>query len=271
MAIYMDGRIKGHRPIPTFERLDAMVDILGSTKATLFPLLESRAGTGFDALRAWKSGRFLNPRDEAGGATLHSEFSPYYHVGGVYSYYLAAGGNQNLGGEDSTDFEFASNAAFSVGIWIWPIDITTVTLLSKYDVNVQREWRLQLDGSSKIELESFDETNNQDRTGASDTAVTADQWSSIVVTTNGDDSDASMNFYLNGAADGSGNTESGAAYASQPATSAAMIVGATLNTTPALTNLFTGRVALPFVTGKELTANDVASLHAIGQELLGLA
>ena len=266
------SRFYTESPFPVFQYLDDIVDILGGTKMTFFPFLIHENGNGAIPIRAYKSAHFLNPHDETGSArTLQSEFMPYRHVGGVHSYQLHASDSGNLRGADSTDHEFPSNAAFSVGLWIYPIDITTVTLMAKYDINVQREWRLQLDSSSKIELESFDETNNQDRTGASDTAVTANQWSFVVATTDGADADASMTFYLNGVVDGTGNTESGAAYASQPGTSAALVIGATHNTTPAVTNLYTGRVALPFVTGTELTAANVASLFVIGQELLGLA
>ena len=260
-------------PIPTFRLLDDIIAILGSTKATLFPLLESRNGNGNAPLRAYKSDHFLNPQNETGSAIgLEIEFMPYRHVGGVHSYFLNASDQSHLRSNDSTDYEFPSNTAFSVGLWIFPSpDITTVTLMAKYDVNVQREWRLGLDSSSKIELESFDETNNHSRIGASDTAVTANEWSFVVATTNGADADASQTFYLNGAVDGSGNTESDAAYASQPGTTAALAIGANHSTTPALERQMTGRVALPFITGTELTAANVASLYDIGQELLGLA
>ena len=257
--------------IRTYDFLDQIVAVLGTTKMTFFPFFMHEAGNGATPIRAHNSVHFLNPHDETGSARiLQSEHLPYRHPGGIYSYNFNASDDLNLRGDDHADYEFPGNTPYSVGCWIYPRDITTVTLVGKYDINVQREWRLQLDGTSHVELESFDETNNQSRIGAGDTAVIADQWSFVVATFDGADADASMSFFLNGAADGSGNTESGAAYASQPGTTAALTVGATHNTTPVVVNQFTGRVALPFVTGIELSATQVAELDRLGRILLGL-
>ena len=266
--------VPSRAPVNTFDLLDQFIAILGATKPTLFPFLETVGGgtAGNCSIESYKGAtHFVQAVDEVPNAiTLEGEFSPYIHAGGVGSYALDAGGSQYLQGEDSTDYEFAAGADFSVGIFILPTDITTVALLAKYDVNVQREWKLGLDGSSKIELESYDESNDQSRIGAGDTAVTINQWSFICATTDGADSDASQTFYLNGVADGSGNTESGAAYASQPGTTSKLAIGACHNTTPAVTELFSGRIALPFSTGKVLTAANVAAINGIGWQLLGL-
>ena len=267
--------VPGRAPVNTFDLLDQFMAILGATKPTLFPFLETVGGgtAGNASIESYKGAtHFVQAVDEVPNAiTLEGEFSPYIHVGGVGSYSLDAGGSQYLQGEDSTDYEFAANAAFSVGAFILPTDITSVAVLAKYDVNVQREWKFGLQSASKIELESFDETNDHSRIGAGDTAVTINQWSFICATTDGSDSDAAQSFYLNGVADGSGNTESNAAYASQPGTSAKLAIGAAHNTTPAVTEIFSGRIALPFITGKELTAADVAAINGLGQRLLGLA
>lgn len=262
-------------PIKTFDLLDQFVAILGSTKPTLFPFLETVGGgtAGWCNIENYKGAtHFVQATDEAANAiTLQAEFSPYIHVGGVGSYAFDAGGSQYLQGEDSTDYEFATAADFSVGAFILPTDITSVAVLAKYDVNVQREWKLGLDGNSKLELESYDEGNNQDRIGASDTAVVVNTWTFICATTDGADSNASMSFYLNGVADGSGNTASDGAYTNQPATTAKLAIGACHNTTPVVTELFSGRIALPFITGKVLTAANVAALKGLGGRLLGLA
>ncbi len=257
--------------IRTFDLLDQIVAILGTTKMTFFPFLLHENGNGVTPIRAYNSLHFLNPHDESGVArTLQTEHMPYRHPGGVHSYNFNVGDSLNLRGDDHADYEFPANAAFSVGCWILPRDITTVTLMGKYDINTQREWRLQLDATSNLELESFDETNNESRIGAGDTAIVADEWSFVVATTDGADADASMSFFLNGAGDGSGNTESDAAYADQPGTTASLIIGATHTTTPAVTNLFTGRIALPFITGTELSATQVSELDRLGRRLLGL-
>lgn len=249
--------------INTFTQLNRIVTILGSTRVFFWPFLES---SGAVITSYQNENHRLTATD--GGA---NGFHPHTHPGGVDSYLFTTADDMHLLGTDAANASFAANIAYSIGAWILPEDITTVTILSKYDVNVQREYRLGLDGSSMIELESYDETNNQSRIGASDTAVPADEWSFVVATFDGADADASMSFYVNGVADGSGNTASDAAYASQPGTTSEIVIGANMNTSPAVEREFQGRIALPFITGVELTAANVAALHGIGQILLGLA
>jgi len=264
----------GSKAIKTFDLLDQFIEVLGPTKPTLFPFLETVGGgtAGNTSIENYKRAtHFVQAVDEVPNAiTLESEFSPYIHVGGVGSYAFDAGGSQYLQGEDSTDYEFASGADFSVGAFILPTDITTVAVLAKYDVNLQREWKLGLDGSSKVEFESFDEGNDQSRICTGDTAATVNQWSFLCATTDGADTATAQKVYLNGVVDKTTNTESGAAYASQPGTNAKLAIGAAHATTPALTELFSGRIALPFICGKELSAANVATLYGIGKTLLGL-
>ena len=92
------------------------------------------------------------------------------------------------------------------------------------------------DGDSKREPagRNATEVSHCTRIGASDTAVTADQWSFVVVTTDNNDANASMTFYLNAAADGTGNSLTGT-YNDSPDTTSAFTIGATLNTAPAVT------------------------------------
>lgn len=263
----------GSKALKTFSLLDQIVTTLGSTKSTFFPFLESTGGSLVEnPIRSYKNNQHdLLSRDEAGVVTLEAQFSPYMHSGGVHSYDFDSASNQYLFGSADTDTGFPSNADFSVGAWIYPRDITSVTVLSKYDVANKREWRMQLDGSSKVSLEVLDETegDNGTRIGASDTAVVTDVWSFVVVTTDNNDDNAAMIFYINGAADGSGNSLTGT-YNDSPDSSGELTIGATLNTAPAVNAVFEGRIALPFVCGKELTAANVSTLYGLGQRLLGL-
>lgn len=248
--------------VPTFKYLDQIVTVLGSTKTFLWPFLEA---TGTLITTYKNENHRLTATD--GGA---NGFHPFKHAGEIHSYLFTTSDDQHLLGADDANASFGSNAAMSVGAWILPEDITTVTILSKYDVNAQREYRLGLDGTSKIELEAYDETNDQDRTGASDTAVTADQWSFVCVTFDGADADTGMTFYLNGAADGTGNTESGAGWASLQDTTSEIVIGANMTTSPAVEREFQGRIALPFICGQELSAANVNTIYGLGQKLLGV-
>lgn len=257
----------------TFTQLDRIIAILGSTKTTLFPFFESVGGSlEQEGIRSYKeNAHTLISRDEAAVKTLEAEFSPYMHVGGVHSYDFDPSGNKYLVGTDDANVGFPTNADFSVGAWILPRDIATVTILAKYDVANQREWRMEISAGNKLSLEVLDETegDNGTRIGAGSTSITADQWSFVVVTTDNNDDNAAQIFYLNGAADGSGNSLTGT-YNDSPDTDALLSVGATLNTTPAVTNLFDGRIALPFICGKELTAANILEIYNIGKVLLGV-
>ncbi len=249
-------------PVQTFKLLDQMVAVLGSTKVFFWPFLEATGAL----VTTYKNENHRLTATDAGADGFH----PFKHPGGIHSYLFTTGDDQHLLGTDAVNASFASNAAYSIGAWILPEDITTTTIISKYDVNAQREYRLGIDGSNKIELESYDEANNADRTGASTTSVTADQWSFVVATFDGADADASMTFYLNGAADGTGNTQTGS-YANQPGTTSEIVIGANMTTSPTVEQEFQGRIALPFITGVELTAANITTLDGIGNTLLGIA
>ena len=264
----------GSTRIKTFDLLDQIVTVLGSTKTTFFPFLESVGGTlEQEGIRSYKENQHtLISRDEAAVRSLEAEFSPYLHVGGVHSYDIDGSGSKFLTGTDDANTGFPSNADFSCGAFIYPRDVTTVTIMGKYDVNDQREWRMEINGSKKLTLEVLDETevSNGTRIGSGDTDIAIDVWSFVVITTNNNDDNASMSFFVDAAADGTGNTES-STYNDSPDTTSEFTIGATLNTTPAVTNLFSGRIALPFVCGKVLTAANITTIYNIGRILLGIA
>lgn len=252
----------GRKEIKTFALLDQFVTVLGSTKVFFWPFFEATGAI----VTTYKNENHRLTATDAGADGFH----PFKHPGGIHSYLFTTGDDQHLLGTDAANASFASNAAYSIGAWILPETIATTTIISKYDVNVQREYRFGIDGSNKIELEAYDETNNSARAGASDTSLTADQWSFVAVTFDGADADASMTFYLNGAADGTGNTDAGA-FANQPGTTSEIVIGANMNTSPTVEREFQGRIALPFITGVELTAANITTLDGIGDTLLGLA
>lgn len=256
---------------PTYKLLDDIITILGNTKTVFWPFIESVSGIGVSGLVSYRgTDTWMTSGDEAGEVALQTEFSPYRHAGGVYSYNFNASGNHILKGQDNAALSFPANAACSFGVWILPKDITTVTLMAKYIADGAQEYKLGLDASSKLELEVFDEGAGASRIGASDTAVATDKWSFVCVTFDGADADASMTFYINGVADGTGNTETGS-FDNMDDTAATLNVAAHYSTGTTPADEFSGRLSMPFTCGKELSANNVAELHDIGNTLLGLA
>ncbi len=264
----------GGGAVPTFEKIDEMLAIFGTNKTAFWPFLNSTIGSG--SFGIWTYGEeltktWLVARDQSANRNLRDEFEPYMHVGGIHSYAITQGAQTYLSGQDESNLGFPSNENFSCGAWILPRDNTDVTIMGKWDNNNQREWRLILDGNKKISLQTYDESNNQSRVSAADTEMPLSAWQFVVATTDNNDSDLSHTAYLNAVADGSGNTASDASFANSPDTSSLFCIGATLNTAPAVSLVFEGRIALPFVCGKELSASEVSDLYTISKTLIGLA
>lgn len=254
----------------TFEDLDAILAILGSTKTTFWPFLESRG----QIVRSYREAEHnLTPSDEAAARNLEDEFEPFKHPSGIFSYYNVAGANNHLRGVDHADFSFGDGSTdepFSVGIWLLLRGTVTATGLSKHRVEAvtQQEWRLSLLPSGVIESVIFDESANAGWVARSATAMSREAWNFIVATYDGNESSPGIQVYANGLPDLDTLVESGSYVAMENGTTP-LLVGA-LNITTNPTQEVDGRLALPFICGKELSASEVSQLYTIGKRLLGL-
>lgn len=248
-----------------FPLLDAMMDILGTTKATLWPIFES---TG-NVIRSFRgAAHYFTMTD--GGA---QGFYPFRHVGGINSLHFLKTDDMHGAGEDHADFEFGDgtvDVAFSMGAWVWQdVQGAEAAILAKFDVaGTLREWKFAVNASNKPELTLYDESADTTEVGAADTALTLNRWHFVVITYDGDEADPDVNFYLDGAADGEGTTETGA-YVAMEATATPLMLGAA-DDTAAPTIEFNGRIALPFICGKELTAVEVNRLYGLSRTLMGV-
>lgn len=267
----LDGRARLGKPVRrgTFALLDELRTLLGTTDSTFWPFLES-VGTLVNEHQVHN--KDILSRDQLAARNLQDEFSPYQHEGGVFSYYLDATGNQYLRAPSSSPFSFddgGQNDPMSMGMWIFPLDITAVTLISKYTATV-REYRWYLDGSSKPTLELYDESEDATQIGSADTAVTLGTWTCLAVTYDGEAEEGpEVLHYRNGVVDGNGATTESGSYVGMEDTASKMVIGMDgALTSPS--NLFNGRVALPWITKKELSGNEVGQIYQIGRELLGV-
>jgi hypothetical protein len=269
-------------PIPTLKYLDDILTILGSTNTFFWPFLEA---TGIAVQSYGEEDMPVVPGEAGADVELNDPvtgWAPFKHVGGVHSYHFEGGDDQHLYGADAAKLSFngTTDAAFSIGCWFYT-EGATGTLIAKYDVaGTDREWRLHLLSGPDLGLEVFEEGIDDSETAQATTALSTRQWYFGVVTYGGAGGDggggsaktaaADMVIYIDGAAVAATTSEVGAAYADMDAGSAVVMIGATDdNAAPA--NEFTGRIALPFITGKELTPADVRGLYSLGQTLLGLA
>lgn len=259
-----------HPPQPTtFTLLDEIVAILGSTKTTFWPFLET-TGT---VLSSYKES--VHPVTQVDGGV--QGFYPRRHRGGVHSLYFNDADSQMLLGEDHADFEFgdaALDAPFSVGAWVYPTDDTGHVIMGKYQEGVPeaREWQLQIIAATNVyRMCICDESADGFEEGDGTTALAMNEWAFIVAAYDGDEADPEMFMYLNGAVDSDGTTtETGVYTAMEPLAGHLSIGARTLNAALTAHAEFEGRIALPFVCGKQLSAIEVRNLYGLGARLLGI-
>jgi hypothetical protein len=252
--------------------LDQMLTILGSTKTSFWPLVES---TGTIVRTYGESAHIFTMTD--GGV---AGFIPVQHAGFIQSYHFDKTDAMHGAGEDHADFSFdgGTDAAFSVGAWVnRDVAGAEQAILAKYDaVGNLREWKFTIDGSNKIALELYDEDLDDTVTSTGDTSLTLNKWQLVIATYGGEGGTPgkvgmTMPLYLDGVAesetiaDGGGNV-----YQDMEDTATPLMLGAA-DDTGGPTIEFDGRIALPFLCGKKLTAANVATLYSLGQKLLGLA
>ncbi|KKL27395.1 hypothetical protein LCGC14_2385580 [marine sediment metagenome] len=280
MAIYVNGRDQ-ERHYDPFEDLDAILTLLGTTNTFFWPFLES---TGIDVqsygeedapLISGEAGTNVELNDPATG------WAPFKHLGGVHSYHFEGADDQHLHGGDAAKLSFngTTDAAFSVGCFFYA-EAATGTLISKYDAaGTAREWRLHLLAGPDLGLELFQDIILDSETAQTTTALSLRQWYSGVITYGGAGGDGGggaekqaandMIIYIDGVAVTATVSEVGGAYVDMVGGATGVMIGANDdNAAPA--NEFTGRMGLPILCGKQMSAVNVAEYHARGKRLLGL-
>jgi len=254
MAVYNRG-LEG--------KLNDILTILGTTKASLWPFWEP-TGVLVTGIGAGD----LIPSETAGAAeALEDDFAPLLLPCGLYSYHFHPTGDHHFAGIDHANYSFAA-AAFSVGAWIRPNTVVSNTIMAKYSATV-REWRFWIDGDGKLDLELYDESQDDTEIAVSDAALTAGQMQFVVATFDGVDATPGMYLYVNGAAVNDGSSVEEGAFASMEDTATPLTIGCSgVTATPA--NEFHGRISLPFITGKALTAAEVSDLYGLSAPMVGL-
>ncbi len=253
----------------TFEILSKIVEILGTTTTTFFPGLES-IGTIVPGIGG--VGRNLTPSDESTAIALEAEFVPQQHTMGVYSYYINSGAENHLAGTDNNAYSFGNGTVdtpFSMGLWAFSNDIGTArSLIAKYDLLVE-EYDLRVTDAGLVQLELHDASGSGSETATSTTALTVGRWYSVIVTYDGTETAPVVNIYINGLSDNDGSTVESGTYVAMENSATPLLVGARDLTATPLQG-WDGRLALPFITGQELTATEVSTIHNLGNQLLGL-
>ena len=99
--------------------------------------------------------------------------------------------------------------------------------------------------------------------------MTAQQWTFIVVTYDGTEAAPVIAMYQNGTADATVATTETGAYVDMEDGATPVLVGAA-GTTGAPVSEFNGRITMPFLCGKQLSAAEVGDLYRLTRALVGV-
>lgn len=251
----------------TIRNLSRITTLLGTTKPSLWPFWE-RTGVLVTGLSVGD----LIPSETAGAAeALEDDFAPIVHVGGVCSYHFHPTGDHHLAGIDHANYTFGDgsvDAPFSVGAFILPNAIVTNVIMGKYNsAGNLEEWRFFIDSAGLLSLELHDASASATEIAVSSAALTIGQPAVVVATYDGGETAPVVNLYVNGTLANDGTTVESGAYVAMEDTAAPLTIGCSgVTATPVAE--FHGRIALPFITGKALSAAEVAELTSIYRELL---
>ena len=257
------------RTFPTDGYLEAILDILGTTKPSLWPFWE-RTGILVTGIGVGD----LVPAETSGTAeALEDDFSPLLLPSGLYSYHFHPTGDHHLAGIDHNNYSFgdgSADAAFSVGAWIRPNAIATNVIMGKYNSGANKEeWRFFIDSNGDLSLELHDASASATEIAVSADPIVAGRMQFVVATYDGTAATPDVHLYVNGVDDNpTGATTEAETYTAMENTDAPLTIGCSgVTATPVAE--FHGRIALPFITGKELTADEVLELYTMTRVMVG--
>jgi len=243
--------------------------ILGTTKASLWPFLEGSGGL----ISGLSVGDLTSAETGGAAEALEDDFAPFKHAGGVHSYHFHPTGDHHLAGIDHANYSFgdgANDSPFSVGCAILPNAIVSNVMLAKYDsAGNAEEWRFWIDAAGLLSLELHDANVSTSEIAASTAALVIGEQCFVVASYDGTETAPVVNLYKNGVLVNDGTTVETGAYVAMEAGAAPLTVGCG-GVTAVPTTEFHGRIALPFVTGKALSAAEVLQLFDLYRLLLGV-
>jgi hypothetical protein len=253
----------------TFKALSTIMSILGTTAPSLWPCLERTGGL----VSGLSVGDLVSAETGGVAEALEDDFAPVEHAGKVHSYHFHPTGDHHLAGIDHANFSFGdglNDSPFSVGAWILPNAIASNVIIAKYDAagNLE-EWRFWIGATGLLTFELHDASVPASEVAASASALVLGQQHFVCATYDGGETAPVVNLYVDGTLVNDGTTVETGAYVAMEATATPLTVGCD-GVTALPTNEFHGRIALPFVTGKALTAAEVRQLFDLYRLLLGV-
>jgi hypothetical protein len=212
------------------------------------------------------------PHETAGAAeALEDDFCPMLLPCSLNTYHFHPTGDHHLAGIDSAAYSFVA-APFSVGCWMRPNAVSANVMLAKYDAaGNKEEWRFWIDGNGNLDLELHDASASTYEIAISDTVdPVLNQMQFVVATYDGTPATPLVYLYIDGVAVNDGTTVETGAFVDMEDTATPLTIGCD-GVTALPTNEFHGRLAMPFLCGKQLTAAEVVTLRDIMRPMIGIA
>ena len=254
------------------EDINYITQRLGTTTPHLWPFVEFE-GTN---VVGYSSAGDLTSAETAGAAeALEDDFEPLLLPCGLYAYWFNPTGDHHLSGSDHADLTFGDatvDSPFSVGAWIFPLQIAGANaIMAKYDsAGALREWAFRITANGELSLELYDESADTTEIALSRVDVERLKWQFVVATYDGGETAPVVRLYVDAkdiSQDTAGATTETGAYVAMENTAAPLTIGCSgVTATPVAE--FYGYVALPFVTGKALTAAEVEELFTKTRQMV---
>lgn len=251
-------------------RLNDILSTLGTTTPSLWPFWE-KTGTLVTGISV---GDFTAAETAGAAEALEDDFAPLQLPCGLFSYHFHPTGDHHLAGIDHNNYSFGNGTVdtpFSCGAWIRPNAIATNVVMGKYDsAGNKEEWRFFIDSNGKLSLELHDASASATEIAVSTSAMTIGQWVFVVASYDGGETAPVVNLYVDGTLANDGTTAETNTYTAMENTDAPLTIGCSGVTALPVAE-FHGRIALPFITGKALTAAEVLALHRTMAPMVGIA
>ena len=192
---------------------------------------------------------------------------------GVMRAYVFNGTDEYMIAQDQAVFTVVATDPFSVGAWVFVNATADNCILSKWDSTTaaeKREWMLLTDNTGYITFEIYDETNNAEIAREYQTALGTEGWHFIVGVYDGGTDAANIDIYLDGVAVDDASPADDVGFASMVNQTTVVRCGSFETADGTEEYLFDGKMALPFFTLKDLSADEIWNLYQLGRGALHL-
>ena len=241
---------------------------LGTTKSAFWPFWEN-TGTKVSGLGAPSN---LVPRDQAAARNLEDEWSPAVTYSGVhYAVKNVRATNNHFSAGDHNDYSYGNgsvDAPLSMGMFVAPSSFAKASLFGKYS-NAAEEYDFRIDSDGNLELELHDASASAAEIATATTALTLNRLQHVIVTYNGDATSPVVKFYIDAVLAGEAEpVETGAYVAMQNTGTPLLLLARGLTAAPS--REFDGWMAMPFMTSKELTVQEINTIYSATRALVGV-